>query len=158
MSLMKWAFVGLLTLPVAELVVLIVVAVAIGWFWAIALFLGTSAVGVLLLRHTGRRDLDRFVTALSREGVRAIHLETPGLAAIVGGILLVFPGFITDLAGALLFLPPIRKWAAAWIGRAAAARRRRAPRGRTVIDLAPDQYRQLPDTKLEDKHTDRGAS
>ncbi len=150
MSLMKWAIVGLLALPAAEFAALVLVALAIGWIWTIALFLATSVVGILLLRRSGKRNVDRFLGALSREGVRAIHLETPGLAAVVGGILLVFPGFITDLAGALLFVPAARRWAGTRIGRAI-QRRRRDPHGRTVIDLPPDQWRQLPEGKLDDK-------
>jgi UPF0716 protein FxsA len=115
MSLLKWAFIGLVVLPAAEIVVIILLAVTIGWLWTVLLFLATSAIGVMVLRRTGRGELDRFRTAVSRDGVRAIHLDTPGLAAMVGGILLVFPGFITDLIGALLFVPPVRRWAGAII-------------------------------------------
>src|SRR5262249_39251433 len=66
-----------------------------------------SIVGVLLLRRFGRADLDRLRTAFTRDGVRALHLETPGVATMVSGILLIFPGFITDLLGAALLLPAV---------------------------------------------------
>src|SRR5438105_12812039 len=105
MSLVKWAFVGLVLLPAAELGVFFLVAVLIGWPWAIAFFLGTSVVGILVLRRSGRADFDRFRAALDREGLRAIHLDAPGLAPMLGGILLVCPGFITDILGAALLLP-----------------------------------------------------
>src|SRR6516164_10041417 len=104
MSLVKWTLIGLLVLPAAEL---------IGWLWAAGLFIATSIAGVLLLRRFGRADLDRLRTAFARDGVRALHLETPGVATMVGGILLIFPGFITDLLGAALLLPAVRRWAAA---------------------------------------------
>ncbi|MEA2988333.1 MAG: protein FxsA [Alphaproteobacteria bacterium] len=151
MSLVKWTFIGLLLLPVAEMAVFLLVAAMIGWLWAVALFVATSGAGILLLRQTGRAELERFRAAVTQDGARAIDLETPGLARIVGGILLVFPGFITDLVGALLFVPPVRRWAGATIGRALKARRRR--RGRheaSVIDLAPDQWHQVPDQAIED--------
>jgi len=144
MSLVKWTFVGLLTLPAAELVVLLLATATVGWFWTIVLLLGASLAGVYLLRRTGRGDLDRLRQAFSQEGLRAIHLETPGFATMLGAILLVIPGFITDILGIALFVPAFRRWAAGTIGRAA----RRKPQERqdpSVIDLEPHEWRQLPD-------------
>ena len=86
-------------------------------------------------------NLDRLRVAFSREGLRAIHLETPGFATMLGGILLVIPGFITDTLGAGLFLPAFRRWAGAAIGRAA----RRRPQDTSVIDLEPGEWHQIPD-------------
>jgi UPF0716 family protein affecting phage T7 exclusion len=149
MSLVKWGFVGLLVLPLAEVVTFLAMVLAIGWLWAMAACVVTSVIGLLVLRRSGRTDLDQFLGALSREGLRAIHLESPGLAALLAGILLVIPGFITDVLGALLFLPQFRRWARTKISHA--RRRRRDPRGRTVIDLAPDQWRQLPDPPIQGK-------
>ena len=79
--------------------------IAIGWFRAVCLFLATSLLGLLILRRSGRSDIDRFRDAFRRDGIRAIHLESPGLGPMLGGILLVFPGFITDVLGALLLVP-----------------------------------------------------
>ena len=110
MSLVKWVFIGLIALPAAELLAFVMVASLIGWLRAAALFVGTSVVGVLLLRKSGRADLARFRAAFAQQGVRAVHLETPGVATIIGGILLTFPGFITDALGAALFVPIIRRW------------------------------------------------
>jgi UPF0716 protein FxsA len=149
MSLVKWIFAGLLLLPAAEIAVFVLVAMLIGWFWTIALFLATSAVGVWLLRRSGRDNLARFAAALQHDGVRAIHLESPGFASVLGGILLVFPGFITDAVGALLFVPPLRRWAAARLGRALRARRR----GRSdtsVVELTPGEWHQISETAIED--------
>lgn len=152
MSLVKWAFIGVFLLPAAEFVAFTIVALAIGWFWAAALFFATSAVGVLVLRHAGRRDLDRFRSALGAHGLRAINLDTPGLASIVGGILLVLPGFITDLMGALLLLPPARRVIRALIKRA--LRKERAARNPEVIDLAPTEWRQISET-IEEHERER---
>jgi UPF0716 protein FxsA len=76
--------------------------------------------------------------------LRAVHLETPGFAAMLGGILLVFPGFITDLIGAALLVPSFRRWASAML-RNLARKRRRGRHDAPVIDLEPDQWRRLPD-------------
>ena len=149
MSLVKWAFIGLLTLPVAELVVFIVVALSIGWLLALALFLATSLIGMMVLKRSGA-DFQRFRSDLARQGAGAIQLETPSLAAVIGGILLVFPGFITDIAGALLLLPWARRWAGRAIGHLFAPSRS-APPSPSVIDLEPDQWHQVPEGRIADK-------
>jgi UPF0716 protein FxsA len=104
----------LIGLPVLELVVFVEVARSIGFLLALALIIVTSAVGVELVRLQGRAAIDRATLAMS--GLRA-----PGRGAIdevlrfLGGGLLVIPGFVTDLLGALLLLPPIRSAARRWI-------------------------------------------
>jgi UPF0716 protein FxsA len=145
MSLVKWTLIGLLVLPAAELLAFVLVAALIGWLWAAGLFIATSLLGLLLLRRSGRAALDRLRTAFARDGIRALHLETPGVATMLGGILLIFPGFITDLMGLALLLPGVRRWAAAkfavW-GRS----RRRTPRD-DVIDLEPSEWQQITDRR-----------
>ncbi len=141
MSLVKWTFVALLTLPAAELVVLLLATATLGWFWTFVLLVGGSLAGIYLLRQTGRGDFDRLRQAFAQEGLRAIHLETPGFATMLGAILLTIPGFITSIVGLGLFVPAIRQWAAGAIGRAA----RRRPQEPSVIDLEPHEWRQLPD-------------
>jgi UPF0716 protein FxsA len=145
MSLVKWTFIGLAALPVAELLVFILVASLIGWLWTAALFVATSVVGVLLLRKSGRADLDRVRNAFARDGIRTIRLETPGIAPVIGGILLVFPGFITDILGAALYVPPLRRWAAGKL--ATRARRDRRRRDERIIDLEPGEWHHLPDRR-----------
>ena len=131
-------------MPAAEFVAFMLVALAIGWLWAALLFLGTTAIGLLILRRAGRRDFDRFRSTLGAQGIRAINLETPGLATMIGGILLVLPGFITDVAGALLLLPTTRRLIGAAIGRA--VKKQRAARQPEVLDLAPDEWHQISET------------
>jgi UPF0716 protein FxsA len=145
MSLVKWTFIGLAALPAAEFLALILVAALIGWLWTAALFVATSVVGVLLLRKSGRADLDRVRNAFARDGIRAIHLETPGVAPVIGGILLIFPGFITDILGAALYLPPLRRWAAGKLAERAGRTGRR--RDEHVIDLEPGEWHHLPDRR-----------
>jgi UPF0716 protein FxsA len=144
MSLVKWAFIGVLLLPAAEFAAFVLVALAIGWLLAALLFLGTTVAGLLILRRAGRRDFDRFRSALGAQGIRAINLETPGLATMIGGILLVLPGFITDVAGTLLLWPLTRRLIRAAIGRA--VKKQRAASPPDVIDLAPDEWHQISQT------------
>jgi UPF0716 protein FxsA len=154
MSLVKWGFVALLALPLAELAAMIAVALTVGWLWTVAACLVTSVAGAILLRRSGRTHLDRFLAAMGRDGLGAIHLESPGLPALLGGILLLIPGFITDVLGALLFLPAFRRWARGRIARSRGdshSTGRNARGGRTVIDLSPEEWRHLPDRPLEGK-------
>jgi UPF0716 protein FxsA len=144
MSLVKWAFIGVLLLPAAEFVAFALVALVIGWLWAALLFLGTTALGLLVLRRAGRRDFDRFRSTLGAQGIKAINLETPGLASMIGGILLVLPGFITDVAGALLLMPLTRSFIGAAFARA--VKKQRAASQPDVVDLAPDEWHQISET------------
>jgi UPF0716 protein FxsA len=141
MSLVKWGFIGFFLLPVAEFAAFAAIALAIGWLPAVCLFLATSILGLLILRRSGLSDLDRFRDAFRREGIRAIHLESPGLGPILAGILLVFPGFITDVVGALLLVPLVRRKIRARFARARETRRRQ--REPAVIDLSPKEWHQI---------------
>ena len=157
MSLVKWTLIGLLVLPAAELLAFLLMAALIGWWWAAGLFIATSIVGVLLLRRFGRADLDRLRAAFAQDGIRALHLETPGMATMLGGILLIFPGFITDLLGAALLLPAVRRWAAAKLATFARSSRR-TPRDDRVIELEPGEWHQIPDRgRRRRRKSKRGA-
>ncbi len=146
MSLVKWTLTGLLLLPVAELAAFILVAALIGWPLAAGLLVATSLVGVMLLRRCGRGDLERLRATVARDGLHAIRLDSPGAAPLLGGILLVFPGFITDIAGVILFIPAVRRWLGTKLAQAWHERRRRT-RDQHVIDLAPSEWRQIQDQR-----------
>lgn len=147
MSLVKWGFIGLIALPAAEVIAFLLVAGLIGWFPAVIGLVATSAWGVMLLRRSGRRDLDRFIEALRTEGSGALHLGSPGAASMLGAVLLVLPGFITDALGAALVLPGLRRWATAALAKIASPMtiepRKRRPDH--VIDLEPGEWHQVPE-------------
>ena len=155
MSLVKWSIIGLVVLPAAELAAFLLVAALIGWLWTIALFVATSIAGMVLLRQSARADIDRVRHAFARDGIRALHLETPGLAPVLGGILLVFPGFITDILGAALYLPALRRWATGKLATRPPHARRRG-RDDRIIDLEPGEWRRLPDRRRRRKRKDAG--
>jgi UPF0716 protein FxsA len=151
MPLVKWTLIGLLLLPLAELAVFIVLTMTIGWFWTIGLGLATTVLGVILLKRFGRDRIGRFGTALAHDGLRSVAIEGSALAHVAGGILLVLPGFITDLVGALMFVRPLRRWASKSIGRA--ARRKSARKsGDSVIDLEPTEWHQVADVANRERN------
>jgi len=96
-----------IVLPLAELYVILQVGDAIGVLWTILLLAADSVIGWFLLRTQGRAVWARFNAAL-REG-RMPHREVQdGVLVIFGGAFLITPGFITDIVGILLLLPPTR--------------------------------------------------
>src|SRR5438105_2896927 len=96
MSLVKCVLIGLLVLPPAELAGFLLVALLVGWLWAGLAFIGTSVLGVALLKRSGRHELARLTDAVRNDGIAALRLDSPGAAALLGAVLLVLPGFITD--------------------------------------------------------------
>ena len=94
-------------LPIAELYVIIQVGGAIGVLPTIALLLLDSLLGAWLLRSQGRTAWRRFQVALGETRVPAKEVYD-GAAIIFGGALLMTPGFITDIFGFALLIPPSR--------------------------------------------------
>jgi UPF0716 protein FxsA len=111
----------LIAAPVAEVFVFIEVGLAIGWLWALVLLVGTSMLGVQLLRIQGRAAIERVSLAVSeRRAPGAAALD--GALGFLGGLLLVVPGFISDVFGVLLLAAPTRTLARRWISRHYAGR------------------------------------
>jgi UPF0716 protein FxsA len=99
---------GLVLLPVAEIAVLIAVGHAIGVLWTILLLLASSVAGGWLLRREGPRAWRAFRSELAA-GRPPGNAATDGLLVLIGGILMVLPGFITDIVGLLMVIPPTRR-------------------------------------------------
>jgi UPF0716 protein FxsA len=100
-------FILFIVVPIAELYVLIQVGQAIGVLPTIALLIADSILGAALMRSQGRAAWRRFNAALA-EG-RVPHREVlDGALVIFGGALLLTPGFLSDILGLILLLPPTR--------------------------------------------------
>ncbi|MDQ6607962.1 MAG: FxsA family protein [Actinomycetota bacterium] len=97
----------LLAWPIAELFVAIEVANAIGVLWTILLLIAGWPIGTWALRSQGRLVWRRFALAVS-EGRPPAGEVIDGALVLVGGGLLITPGFITDALGLLMLLPPTR--------------------------------------------------
>jgi UPF0716 protein FxsA len=96
-----------LVLPIAELYVIIQVAGAIGLVPTLALLILDGFAGAALARSQGRAAWERFNLALTQGRVPAAE-TFDGAMIIVGGALLLAPGFITDIIGFALLIPPTR--------------------------------------------------
>ncbi|BFU44656.1 FxsA family protein [Krasilnikovia sp. MM14-A1004] len=104
-----WALlpVGMLVLAVAEIVVFVAVAHAIGAGWAVLLLGAASAAGLLLLRREGVRGW-RVWRAAAEAGQPTGGQVSHALVGVLGALLLAVPGFLTAAAGLVLILPPGR--------------------------------------------------
>jgi UPF0716 protein FxsA len=96
-----------IVVPIAELFVIIQVGQAIGVWWTIALLIADSVLGSMLMRSQGRAVWRRFNEAMQAGRVPAREV-LDGVLVIFGGALLLTPGFISDVLGLLLLLPPTR--------------------------------------------------
>jgi UPF0716 protein FxsA len=113
-----------LLVPVAELYVIYKVGDAIGVLPTFLLLALDSVLGALLLRAQGRAVWKRFNEAMGAG--RIPHREViDGVLVIFGGAFLLTPGFLTDVVGLLLLIPPtrafVRRLAVRRLGRRAAA-------------------------------------
>jgi UPF0716 protein FxsA len=96
-----------IVVPIAELYVIFAVGDAIGWWQTLLILAADSILGSLLLKSQGRAVWRRFSEAMAAG--RVPHREVlDGVLVIFGGAFLITPGFLTDLVGLLLLLPPTR--------------------------------------------------
>jgi UPF0716 protein FxsA len=159
MNVAKWLLLALLMLPLAELAAFIAVAAAYGFLTALGLLLAGTLAGVLVLRRAGGLHIARVRTVMS-EGLEqgrftALQADGTGGLILVGGFLLVIPGFITDLLGLLVLL------AVLWRSLSVALNvtfGRGTPPGRAdgVVDLEPEQWHRVNDPALPNRQTERG--
>jgi len=143
-----------IVVPIAELAVIIQVGQQIGVLWTIAILVADSILGSLLMRSQGRAAWRRFNEAL-QAGRPPAREVLDGVLVIFGGALLLTPGFLTDIFGLVLLIPPtravvrtvlVRRFADRMI--ASATRRAPGPRPQpggnqgdvegTAVDVEPD--------------------
>ena len=91
-----------------EIYVLIEVGRAIGSVSTVILVVLTAVAGAWLLRWQGLVTLARVRSALERGEIPALEL-VEGLLLLVTGALLLTPGFVTDIVGFAVLIPPLRR-------------------------------------------------
>jgi UPF0716 protein FxsA len=139
-----------LVVPFVELyIILEVVGPALGAPLTIGLLAADSVIGALLFKSQGRSVWRRFNRTMS-EG-RVPHREVvDGVLVIFGGAFLITPGFVTDIAGILLLLPPtravIRRLLIRRLGRRVVVA---APQRRYDVEGDAREYDDAPQPRLE---------
>ncbi|MDO1584724.1 FxsA family protein [Rhizobium oryzicola] len=133
-------------LPLAEIAGFVIVGRAVGVWGTLGLVLLSVLVGSLLLRSQGVAVL-RQINDEGRQGRVPAKAIVDGAMMVLGSILLIIPGFLTDILGLLLFVPPVRDAIWRMIGERAVVRTssyRSSSDGETrstTIDLNADDYR-----------------
>jgi UPF0716 protein FxsA len=106
----------ILTWPLAEIAGFVVVGRALGLWATLALVIGSALMGGLLLRLQGTHLL-RQLSEAGRRGQVPGRALVDGAMMVVAAILLLLPGFISDIIGLLLFIPPVRQAIWSLVGR-----------------------------------------
>ena len=98
-----------LVVPVLEIYLLIKVGSVIGAFPTIVLVVATAVIGAFFLRQQGMSTLVRFQNSMA-SGVLPAKEMLEGILLVVGGALLMTPGFFTDALGFLCLIPLTRRY------------------------------------------------
>jgi UPF0716 protein FxsA len=93
-----------IVVPILEIYVIIQVGQVIGAWWTILLLIADSVFGSWLIRREGRRAWRALTTAIQSGRMPAAELAD-GALILVGGTLMLSPGFVTDAVGIVLILP-----------------------------------------------------
>ncbi|HEX6601421.1 MAG TPA: FxsA family protein [Solirubrobacterales bacterium] len=133
-----------IVVPIAELYVIIKVGELIGVVPTLLILLGDALLGSLLLRQQGRAAWRRFNQALAERRFPGREVAD-GLLITIGGTLLLTPGFISDVFGLILLVPPtralVRRMLWLLIGR-----RFRVVTGPAAWGYGPERRREWPGT------------
>ncbi len=103
----KRLLLGLLLIPLADALFLVVVADFLGWQRTVLLVVLTALLGMIFVQFEGRRTIRRLQRALV-EGRPPTDELLDGGFLIAAGAFLLTPGLVTDAIGFLLVIPPTR--------------------------------------------------
>ena len=102
--------------PIAELFCFVQVSSAIGFWNSLGLIVAIAFVGAWLVKREGLKVWRRFVQHVEAGQVPSREIAD-GVCLLAAGALMLAPGFLTDIVGILLLLPPTRAMARRWLMR-----------------------------------------
>jgi UPF0716 protein FxsA len=105
---MKLSTIFFILIPIIEIIVLLVFGSYLGIGWTVFLIFFTGIIGVYLAKKQGLQTIQRAKEQMSK-GFMPGEEVFNGICILLGGFLLLLPGFISDLAGFLLLIPYTRK-------------------------------------------------
>lgn len=108
MNIIQLLFLVVLIVPFAEIYLLLQVGGIIGALPTIFLVVFTALLGAFLLKQQGLATFQRFQLSLAQGEVPAYEI-IEGPIILLGGLLLLTPGFITDILGFICLVPPLRR-------------------------------------------------
>ena len=116
----------LVLVPLAEVWVIVQVGSSLGIVTTVALLVGVSVMGTALAKYEGVRVFRSFMSAIDKGEMPSRDIVA-GACLLVSGVLFLIPGFVTDVLGIVLLLPPVRAGLAHFI------LRRRGVRSKTRV-------------------------
>ena len=111
---LRWILAALILVPVLELVVIVTVARTIGGWQTLLVLLLEAVIGAWVVRREGSRAW-RALREAFRSGRMPSREIADAVLVLVGGVLIVLPGFVTDVVGLLFLLPFTRPIARIWL-------------------------------------------
>ena len=105
---MNAAIILLITIPLVEIYLFIKIGSQIGAFNTISLILITAVLGVWYARYEGFNTLKSGISQLMKNELPFYEIIS-GAALAFASLLLILPGFATDIIGLLIIFPPTRK-------------------------------------------------
>ncbi len=114
MKVLRWLLLLFIVVPALEIYLLIKVGGLIGAWPTLLLVMLSAVLGVLLIRVQGFLAWRRTSASLARGQLPALDLLEGGMV-LLGGILLLIPGFATDIVGLLCLIPTLRRSGARWL-------------------------------------------
>ncbi|MGH3492060.1 MAG: FxsA family protein [Sciscionella sp.] len=123
---------------IIEIAAVVAVASTIGLGWALLLLVAGALVGSWLARREGGKAM-RAMLSSARSGASPHAELTDGMLIGLGGVLILLPGFVSDLLGFALLVPPLRgivrrRWVAGLERRAPGLRTSAMRSGHVVVD------------------------
>lgn len=146
----------LLILPALEVAIFVAVAISIGFWKATLLSIATSVLGAILLKLAGQPRLRQVQSSLAGGNAHAETLGGTELFTVVAGLLLLIPGFLTDLLAILLLVPAIRRRFGVMASGFVRTQGSQPEPG--VVDLAPDEWRDEPQNSLPRRESNNKSS
>jgi len=114
MKIFQIVFLVVLVVPFVEIYLLLQVGGIIGAFPTISLVVLTAVIGAALLRQQGLETFQRFQRGLAQGQIPAYEM-IEGPIILLGGALLLTPGFITDALGIACLVPSLRRKIAQYV-------------------------------------------
>jgi UPF0716 protein FxsA len=113
---MPFALILFIAMPIIEIAVLLRVGDSLGWLLTLGIVVFTAVLGAAMLRQQGLATLNKARQRMSSGEMPAEQL-LEGILLMIGGVLLLTPGFVTDAFGFACLMPWTRQWL---VGRIAA--------------------------------------
>ena len=113
---MRWLFLLFVAVPIVEVFLLVEIGQRAGFLPTVAGVLLVGAIGAWLAKREGTKVLREWQGTLRRGQLPSEGLTGAALV-LVGGVLLVTPGVLTDVVGLALLFPPSRRVVSGWVRR-----------------------------------------